>query len=135
MTRFAILFFLATSLTACNGQNKQTTTIAKEIAPEKFQDMAKDTANVQILDVRTPQEWQTGIIHNAMEINFYDPNFQKEVAQKLSKDKTVLVYCAVGGRSHQAMEQMHSMGFKAVYSMQGGINAWKGAGFPVVQKQ
>lgn len=77
-----------------------------------------------ILDVRTPDEFNGGHIENAVNINFYDSNFDAEV-EKLEKNKTIVVYCAAGGRSASAAEKMLKMGFTSIVEVKGGYNAWK----------
>jgi len=87
---------------------------------------------VQLLDVRTPGEIAQGKIAGALEIDINDADFKQKVS-KLDKEKPVLVYCRSGARSGNAMRQMTAMGFKQVYNLAGGINAWQGSGQKVVR--
>lgn len=50
--------------------------------------------------------------------------------EALDKDKSYFVYCQTGNRSSKATELMHSLGFKHVHDIQGGMTAWQGAGLP-----
>ncbi len=112
------------------GQNKPVDgTIAENVNVEEF---AKHIEGAQLLDVRTPGEWNEGIIEGAIMANFYEADFEKAL-QKLDKDKPVAVYCKSGGRSGQAMEQMNKLGFKEVYNLKGGIGAWNSADKPTVK--
>jgi rhodanese-related sulfurtransferase len=77
-----------------------------------------------ILDVRTPEEFAAGHLKNAININYYDKDFVERVSS-LDKRKKVVVYCAVGGRSGQALTKMDALGFQYVLNMKGGYNAWK----------
>jgi rhodanese-related sulfurtransferase len=77
------------------------------------------SGNVQILDVRTPEELSEGKIEGSININFYDRNFRDQVA-KLDKAVPVYVYCRSGARSQQAMEIMRELGFTVVYELKGG---------------
>lgn len=79
--------------------------------------------NVVILDVRTPEEVAAGKIEGAVELDFYDNDFQQKVTA-LDKEKTYLVYCKVGGRSGQACELMQDAGFKSIFNLDGGWTAW-----------
>ena len=72
------------------------------------------------------------MIPSAKHIDFYDPNFANLVAE-LPKDKPVMVYCAAGGRSSQAMDKMKGMGFMEVYNLNGGFRAWSSAGMPTTK--
>ncbi len=80
--------------------------------------------DVQLLDVRTPQEWAKGTIDKAIRINFYDKDFKENVLTRLTKDKPVYIYCKTGGRSTKACKLLLKQGFK-VYNVEGGYNAWR----------
>ena len=80
--------------------------------------------NVQIIDVRTPEEYTIGIIGNATNINIYDDIFKAQL-KDLDPDIATLVYCAKGGRSANAAKMMADMNFKEVYDLKGGYSAWK----------
>jgi len=77
-----------------------------------------------ILDVRTPEEFAAGHLENAVNVNYYGKDFTQRISA-LNKEKKVIVYCAVGGRSGQALTQMDALGFTYVLNMKGGYNAWK----------
>lgn len=118
-------------LTSCGSKSNTTQGITKNIDVTTFKAKLNDTKDAQLLDVRTPAEWDNGIIQNATLINIFDTEFQTKVKQ-LEKDKPVLVYCASGGRSSQAMSTMNEMGFTEVYNLSGGISNWKAQGETVV---
>ena len=86
--------------------------------------------DLQILDVRTPEEYQSEHIHDAVNINVRDPGFAEQISM-FKQDMPVLVYCKGGVRSESAASILTSKGFKQVYSMQGGIDTWKKAGYQV----
>ncbi|TWP28085.1 thioredoxin [Apibacter muscae] len=86
---------------------------------------------VVILDVRTPEEYNTGHLENAIDIDYRNPSF-KEKIQKLDKNKTYMVYCRTGVRSAAAIDSLKSLGFKNLYDLQGGITEWKKQNRPVV---
>ncbi|MCC6463277.1 MAG: rhodanese-like domain-containing protein [Saprospiraceae bacterium] len=89
--------------------------------------------SIQLVDVRTPAEWQqTGVIEGARKMNYNSPDFQQQVAQ-LDKTKPVIVYCAAGGRSPKAAKLLLKMGFQNVYDYAGGMNDWKARGNKTVQ--
>lgn len=85
-----------------------------------------------IIDVRTQQEWETGYIQGAVNIDFQRADFKARIAQ-LDPTKTYYVYCEVGGRSSMAAEYMLSQGFCRVVILHGGIRLWKAAGYPVIK--
>jgi rhodanese-related sulfurtransferase len=81
--------------------------------------------NLQVLDVRTPEEIQTGHLANAIACDFKGPEFESRLAS-LPREKAYLVYCRSGGRSARTVEMMKKLGFREVYEMKGGILAYKG---------
>ena len=87
--------------------------------------------SVVVLDVRTPGEFQSGHLLNAINVDYEGSNFEGEV-QKLDKAKTYAVYCRSGRRSGLATEIMAKDGFKSIFNLDGGIENWQAAGNQVV---
>jgi rhodanese-related sulfurtransferase len=86
----------------------------------------KNEKKAVVIDVRTPAEWQQGVIDGAdIFIDYNSANFKQQLA-KLDKTKTYVVYCRSGGRSAGASQVMVDNGFKNVVNMQGGIMSWTG---------
>ena len=82
--------------------------------------------NAVILDVRTPEEFETSRIPNSKNIDFYNPqNFMLEI-EKLDRDNSYYVYCRTGVRSANSCQLMNELGFDKVYNLLGGIVEWKG---------
>ena len=75
---------------------------------------------VQLIDVRTPDEYQSGHIEDAKNIDFYSGKFTTEF-NKLDKEKPVYIYCRSGSRSKQTATKLTAMGFKEIYDLKGGI--------------
>jgi rhodanese-related sulfurtransferase len=86
--------------------------------------------NPVIIDVRTPQEYASGYINGAVNIDIGSPTFKDEIG-KLDKNKTYIVYCRTGVRSAAARDIMEGLGFQHVINVLGGITAWEAAGLPV----
>jgi len=84
-----------------------------------------------ILDVRTPEEFATGHLEGAVNIDFSDPGFSEAIAA-LDRDVPYVLYCRTGNRSAEAAALMRELSFAEVYEISGGIVEWVGAGFPVV---
>jgi len=89
------------------------------LAPQEFIAKVKTTKNAQLLDVRTPQEWEAGKIASSNCINVNDATFKQQI-EKLDKNKPVFVYCAAGGRSSKAAPILQQAGFKYIYNLTGG---------------
>lgn len=130
--RLTILVCAATLLSACNslGQHPEEGCILENISKDLFAQKIKD--DVLILDVRTPDETQLGIIEGATLINIYDDDFEIKI-DLMEKSKPILVYCASGGRSSQAATILAEHGFMEIYNLEGGLYGWQNAGFPVTQ--
>lgn len=126
-----ILVFL--SLMACqtNSQKKAETTesesqisVYERLTVEQFQYKLTAVANAQLVDVRTPEEYEAGKIGEAINLNFYDDNFKTEIA-KLNKEQPVLIYCQAGGRSKKAANMLVDLGFKEIYELEVGYSGWE----------
>ncbi len=105
-----------------HAQKEKEQVINKVVDAKTFK--AKLTEeNVQIIDVRTPNEYAQGNIEGSTNIDYFGKDFQTKL-NTLDKSKPVLVYCAVGGRSGKAAKQMKKMGFMVVYDLRGGYNNW-----------
>ena len=92
----------------------------KELDPYKAQEMVEeDSANV--IDIRDPGSYSAGHIPSAVSLN--DTNV-KEFIESTDKEKPLIVYCYHGISSRGAAEYLSQNGFKEVYSMTGGFEAW-----------
>ncbi len=84
--------------------------------------LKKDT--IQLLDVRTPEEYAAGHIPGAKLINVYDADFVKQVSEQFQKETPVYVYCRSGKRSVKAAKLLRKAGFQSLYNLKKGYNAW-----------
>lgn len=82
--------------------------------------------NAVILDVRTEDECNDGIIANAINIDIYKGQGFIYAVEELDKSKNYYVYCKAGGRSEQACNIMNQLGFENTYNLLGGMMQWKG---------
>lgn len=103
----------------------------RKVDAATFQSILETEKSVQLIDVRTPEEFSAGHIEDAVNINIYDPEFLVRL-NSLNKKKPVLVYCKGGGRSADAAAQMKLMGFKNVVELQQGIMGWEKENRPIV---
>ena len=88
--------------------------------------------DVQLIDVRTPEEFAEGHLENAINIDINGDNFEASVAS-LDKEKPVMVYCKAGGRSAKAATKLKEMGFKSISDLDGGITNWNSENKPTVK--
>ena len=99
------------------------------------QEYVAEHDNAIIMDVRTPLEYEMSHITGAVNVNVQDDAFEAMIA-KLDPDKTYIVHCTknpVGGRSGRALESMQALGFKNLYSLEGGYIAWQEADLPLTE--
>lgn len=111
----SILFF------SCTAQSNAV------LSAEEFDKAISTNNNLQILDVRTPGEYFSGHLKNALQADWNDAKeFDRRIAF-IDKNKPVYVYCLAGARSASAAAKMRKLGYSNVVELKGGINAWKAA--------
>ncbi len=98
----------------------------KLLSVDEFEKGAK-ASNVQLLDVRTAGEFKTGHLKHALQADWNNTVQFKDRTQHLDKAKPLFIYCLSGGRSNAAAEWFQQQGYGKIYSLKGGINAWKQA--------
>jgi len=88
------------------------------------------TKTYTLLDVREPSELTTdGYIAGAVNLPYNSGGLQSGHST-LPKGKGIVVYCRSGNRSSKSAPFLVNKGFKPVYNVGGGFNAWKAAGLP-----
>ena len=107
-------------ITACS---KETPTEIKMITPEEMESLL-ELEDVQLVDVRTPKEYETGFIAHSQNIDFNSPTFDEDI-EKLDKTQPVILYCKSGGRSAKCAEKLKAAGFVKIYDLEGGITHWR----------
>jgi len=130
-TTFILLIGLSIGLiSSCKNQPKATPSSILKTEFVKSGDISLEQAKamitegkVKIIDVRTPEETSNGMIPNAQPIDFRAADFQEKISS-FNKDGNYLIYCKSGGRSSNSLQMMQKMGYKNVYNMLGGYDAW-----------
>lgn len=102
---------------------KDATTDVKLVTAEEMQDIL-ELEDVQLIDVRTPEEYSEVHIVNSQNIDFSSPTFDEDIT-KLDKNKPVILYCRSGGRSAKCAKKLKDAGFEKVYDLEGGISKWR----------
>ena len=82
-----------------------------------------DKETVQLVDVRTPEEFSAGHIEKAINMNYFSDSFKSDI-NTLDKDKPVYLYCRSGNRSAKSARILQELGFPKIYDLQGGIISW-----------
>lgn len=114
-------------LNACaNAQGNNFT----DLDVQQFADYLNNDKSVQLVDVRTPDEYADGHLHGAKNIDIYHTDFLPTALKTLDKSRPVAVYCRSGKRSADAADRLAANGYR-VTNLEGGILAWTAAHRPV----
>lgn len=123
MLRNINLLALVVALTLTSCLSNDSSAEVKVVSAEEMRDIL-ELEDVQLVDVRTPDEFAIEHIENAQNIDFKSPTFEEDIT-KLDKDKPVVLYCKSGGRSAKCVQKLEEAGFKKIYDLKGGISKWK----------
>lgn len=131
--RILVIVLITISLVACKKEPKKEMPNASEdlelavvelISIDQLKVLGN---NIQLVDVRTPEEFASGYIKNAININIRDEAFLESTVL-LDKSKPVYVYCKAGSRSKLATETLRDAGFTQVIDVKGGFREWASGG-------
>jgi rhodanese-related sulfurtransferase len=118
-SRFLFILLVTITTMSCTSQ----TTTYESVDSVKFADILL-LDNIQIVDVRTPEEFYQGHIQGAICMDMRNPNFDDQIKQ-LDTNRPVAMYCRAGRRSKIAAEKMSAIGL-IVYELDRGIISWRG---------
>ncbi len=124
MKHIMLLAILSSALllTGCIGE--QAKAAYRRVSAEEAQRIMKTESGYQIVDVRTPEEYASGHIPNAICIP--NESIGKEPPAELSdKKQLLLIYCRSGRRSKEAANKLVELGYENVVDF-GGIIDWPG---------
>jgi rhodanese-related sulfurtransferase len=104
--------------------------IGSEIAvdPGRVSDWIAEDGAPQLIDVREPYEREAGYIAGSRHIELV--RLSAEAASSIDRERPVVFYCRVGGRSEMAAQALRASGFEA-YTMTGGLVRWASEGRPL----
>ena len=100
-----------------------------------------DDAEVEIIDIRDIRElWREGTVPGSVHaprgmLEFWVDPESPYYRELFGSGKKFVFFCAGGLRSALATQQLQSMGLKPVAHIEGGFEAWKEAGAPIVEKE
>jgi rhodanese-related sulfurtransferase len=101
---------------------------AQEISSREAKVLLEKNKNIFLLDVRTPQENSQARLPGTVLIPISE--IERRI-NEVPRNKTILVYCAVGSRSKPVAEFLAKNGYKEVYNMSDGLVGWYRNGFPL----
>jgi len=123
--KIAVFVSIFCSVIIMNISNNVYAGTSRVISPMEAKSIIAKGAG--IIDVRTPEEFASGHIPGAVNINFHAEDFQAQL-MKLDKRKAYVVYCRSGNRSGKAVVIMKGLGFSTLYDMQA-FSGWVDNGF------
>lgn len=94
------------------------------ISWQEYEQMSQEQSGLQVVDVRTVEEFEAGNINSSANIDYYAADFKEQMGQ-LDRKRPVVVYCKRGGRSSKAAAICKELGFEEVYDIEGGYDQWK----------
>jgi rhodanese-related sulfurtransferase len=97
-----------------------------EIDPARVAEWLEQEAAPELIDVREPHEREAGYIDGSAHV----PLLELAQAADAARERPVVFYCRVGGRSRMAAEAFRNAGFEA-YTMSGGLLRWAQEGRPL----
>jgi len=115
------------SVVACKESSQ-----IEQLDATSFKEMVENN-EVQLVDVRTPEEFALGAIKGAKLITV-DDTFIQKANQRLDKNKPVYVYCKAGGRSNKAADLLAADGYNKIYDLLGGVMSWQENGYDLVKE-
>lgn len=102
----------------------------KTVSVHELKKLKEENPDIWIIDVREPHEWDAGHIPGAIHIP--KDQITKKIQQYVPNyDCPIYLNCGGGKRSMTACVALHELGYEELYSVEGGITAWKKSGFPV----
>lgn len=97
-----------------------------DLAQEEWVSKMESDANAVLLDVRTEDECDQGVIEGSINIDIHKGQEFVDAIAALDKSKNYYVYCRSGMRSKKACEIMNELGIDNAYNLLGGIIEWEG---------
>jgi rhodanese-related sulfurtransferase len=116
MIRFTILFLFF--LVSCELYDK------KQIILISDSQLLEILDNDHILvDVRTPEEYDSGYIQNAVNYDYYSESFVNEILS-LEKNSSIILYCRTNNRSTKTANFLQENGYEKIFVLRDGITEW-----------
>lgn len=123
------LLFIVFSLESCTFSFEKKVEGEGEVHSVSVEAFADSISRpgVQLVDVRTPEEFNSGNIPGSVNIDVMTGHFGEEASGLLDKSRTIAVYCRSGNRSKNAAKMLSMMGYNVV-ELDRGYKAWQESG-------
>ena len=118
--KFILSLIIITAFTlGVNAQNSKHQILDKAT----YQDSLVQP-NVTLIDVRTSEEYESGHLDKAQNIDFLNEELFITEIEKFDKSQPIYIYCRSGNRSGKAATLMQELGFQTIYDLEGGYLNW-----------
>ena len=144
MIKKITIWIIALSFAACATQNfgstvktsdqlvKDAKASIKEVSIDDVKKMIDSREKIIILDVRDKDEFETGYIPGA--INLSRGMLEFKISTLIpDKNAAIIVYCGIDLRGPLATKTLNEFGYKNAVNINGGLKAWKAAGYPIAK--
>jgi molybdopterin/thiamine biosynthesis adenylyltransferase/rhodanese-related sulfurtransferase len=105
----------------CNPRQSEQT-MKKEISATELNERLSRGEDLVLVDVREQNEWDAGHLYKAVHVPL--SQFEQQY-RAIPRDRDVVVYCKMGGRSAHAQHHLQSLGYDRVTNLSGGVTAWR----------
>ena len=116
MTR--IIFFSLLLVYSCQIFESNEINVISDAQFTEIQD-----TDYTLVDVRTPEEYESGHIQDAVNFDFYSESFQNDILS-LDKSASIILYCRTQNRSTKTANYLKENGYKKITVLEGGITSW-----------
>lgn len=129
MRVYILLFLMLVSIGCSNRTDKNHENIQRNsstsllLSVDEYKKILEGE-EIQLVDVRTPEEYNKGSLPGAKNIDYLNPDLWEQSFEKFDKNKPIYIFCQSGNRSGKSIKLLEEMGFKEIYDMEGGYNKW-----------
>jgi thioredoxin 1 len=131
-TVFVTLLLIISITGIVSGQETDSVKY-KSLIPKDFESAFHKSEKAILIDVREGFEYRPSHLKRA--INIPASGNLEFTADTLDKKFSLFFYCTTGFRSKRVARYFCEKGYKDVYSLDGGIVAWRKAGLPVKKRR
>ncbi|MDP3523054.1 MAG: rhodanese-like domain-containing protein [Hoeflea sp.] len=103
----------------------------RDVSPQDAFEALQDNSAILVLDIRTPREFASGHLEGAINIDYYAKDFAARI-RALDPERSYVMYCQAGGRSHALMRAFSQSPFRDVMHIPAGFSGWRRQGLPFV---
>jgi len=120
----SILFTITLLFTSCGLHKLKKEGVYKELSSEEYLVFVKDST-VNIIDVRSPHEYNRSHIEGAINVSYFGGHFKEEFNKlNLDTSKTTLIYCQTQHRSLMVANKIYKAGFHSIIDLDKGMSVW-----------